>query len=268
MSPTTAESRYVFAALGDRVGDQAASRSAAYDPFTIERLAATGLTDGWHCLEVGAGEGEIARWLAERTAPGGRVLATDLAPERIPEVPGLRAMRHDITRDPLPEGEFDLAHARLVLQLLPDRAAVLARLLTALKPGGWLQVDEFDVSYGPVLTAPDAASAELYETFLAAKNRAFAAAGGDPQWGRKAAAELRAAGFCAVDPQPRVVLWRAGHPGLELLVSHTRTLRHRLLEQGLTDRQLDAVRAVMRHPEFSAASCAMYSVQARRPAFT
>ncbi|MFI9269717.1 class I SAM-dependent methyltransferase [Kitasatospora sp. NPDC052896] len=261
-----AEPEYAFGDLGDAVRDQAASRSAAYDPFTTERLAATGLGAGWHCLEVGAGEGEIARWLAERVAPGGRVLATDLFPERVPAHPNLRTERHDVGHDPLPEAAFDLIHARLVLQHVPNRRAALGRLLTALRPGGWLQIDEFDVSYGPVLTAPDEASARLYEDFLAAKNRAFERAGGRPVWGRECAAELHAAGFTAIDPQPRIVLWSAGHPGLELLVSHTRTLRERLLAEGLTDAQLAGVRAVMRHPGFRAASCVHYSVQARRPA--
>ncbi|MGF1428819.1 class I SAM-dependent methyltransferase [Kitasatospora sp. LaBMicrA B282] len=265
MSTTAPGAGYLFAELGDLVRHQAASRSAAYDPFTTERLAATGVGDGWHCLEVGAGEGEIARWLAARVAPTGEVLATDLTPERVAGAPGLRVERHDIARDPLPAGAFDLVHARLVLQLLPERRAVLERLRQALRPGGWIQIDEFDVSYGPVLTAPTEAAAELYRTFLTAKNRAFAATGAHPVWGREAAADLAAAGFTALDPQPRIVLWRAGHPGLELLVSHTRTLRDQLLAEGLTDGQLAEVRALLRHPGFAAASCVMYSVQARRP---
>ncbi|MEV7285058.1 hypothetical protein AB0O01_10950 [Streptomyces sp. NPDC093252] len=33
---------------------------------------------GMRCLEVGAGGGSIARWLAGRVAPGGSVLATDI----------------------------------------------------------------------------------------------------------------------------------------------------------------------------------------------
>jgi SAM-dependent methyltransferase len=262
---TTSASDYVFGGLGDGVRDQAASRSAAYDGFTTERLAATGLADGWACLEIGAGEGEIARWLAARVAPGGRVTATDLAPERVVPAPNLRVVRHDIGKDPLPEAEFDLVHARLVLQHVPDRTALLGRLLTALRPGGWIQLDEFDVSYGPVLTAPSARAAELYETFVAAKNRAIAAGGARPVWGRECAGELRAAGYTAIDPQPRIVLWQAGHPGLDLLVSHSHTLRERLLAEGMTDAQLAEVRELMRHPEFRAASCVMYSVQARRP---
>ncbi|WP_327067764.1 class I SAM-dependent methyltransferase [Kitasatospora sp. NBC_01302] len=256
---------YAFDNSSDHPVAQFACLAAAYDPFTIERLSATGVGEGWHCLEIGAGNGSVARWLADRVGPTGRVLATDLDIRRIPSHPGLVAERHDIVHDPLPQAAFDLIHARLVLQHLPERRAVLARLLTALRPGGWLQIDEFDVSYGPVLLAPDAGSAELYERFLAAKARLFDAAGGRAVWGRECPAQLREAGFTDLDPQPRVVLWQAGHPGLELLVSHLDGLRERLLAQGMTESQLDEVRTVMRHPEFRAVSPVVYSVHARRP---
>ncbi|GAB2687623.1 class I SAM-dependent methyltransferase [Kitasatospora kifunensis] len=260
-----AEPGYAFDNSSDHPIAQFACLAAAYDPFTIERLAATGVGEGWHCLEIGAGNGSVARWLADRVGPTGRVLATDVDIRRIPSYPAMTAERHDIVHDPLPAAGFDLIHARLVLQHLPQRRAVLDRLLAALRPGGWLQIDEFDVSYGPVLLAPDARSAELYERFLAAKARLFEAAGGRVVWGRECAAELREAGFTELDPQPKVALWQAGHPGLELLVSHLDGLRDRLLEQGLTAEQLDRVRVVMRHPQFQAVSPVVYSVHARRP---
>ncbi|MFB7570452.1 hypothetical protein [Streptomyces sp. NPDC056165] len=38
--------------------------AASLDPITIARLAGTGVTDGWRCLEVGAGGG-VATWLAD-----------------------------------------------------------------------------------------------------------------------------------------------------------------------------------------------------------
>ncbi|GAA1248181.1 methyltransferase domain-containing protein [Kitasatospora nipponensis] len=256
---------YPFDGHADHAAAQLDWLRAAYDPFTTERLAATGLRAGWHCLEIGAGNGSVAHWLADRVAPTGSVLATDLVPHRVPARPGMRVERHDIVHDPLPEGRFDLVHVRLVLQHLPRRAAVLAKLRGALRPGGVLQVDEFDVSYGPVLTAPDEDSARLYERFLAAKQRALEASGARVVWGRECPAELVAAGFTEVDPQPRITLWRAGHPGLELLVSHTHSLRERLLAAGLSEQDLVEVRAVMRDARFSAASAVFYSVQARRP---
>ncbi|PYC80525.1 SAM-dependent methyltransferase [Streptomyces tateyamensis] len=261
----TAAPGYAFAEAADLSEAQMRALSEAFDPFTTERLAGTGLAPGWRCLEIGAGGGTVANWLAPRVLPGGEVLATDVDTRRIRPVAGVRVLRHDIVHDPLPEGEFDLIHARLVLQHLPERLAVLDRLLGALRPGGWLQLDEFDVSYGPVLLAPSADAAELYEEYLAAKARALEVSGARAVWGRECAADLLAAGYDRIDPQPQVALWRSGHPGLALQLSHFDMLRERLLAQGLTDEQLERLRALLRDPQFAICSPVLYSVQARRP---
>ena len=55
-----------------------AGLEAALDPVTHERLAGLGVGPGWRCLEVGAGGGAVAFWLAKRVAPDGLVVATDL----------------------------------------------------------------------------------------------------------------------------------------------------------------------------------------------
>jgi hypothetical protein len=39
---------------------------AVFVPGTRACLLATGLRDGWRCLEVGAGAGSIARWVSRR----------------------------------------------------------------------------------------------------------------------------------------------------------------------------------------------------------
>ncbi|MBW4718441.1 class I SAM-dependent methyltransferase [Saccharothrix obliqua] len=253
---------YVFADHGVHAREQFRLLAEAYDPLTLDRLARTGVRAGWRCLEVGAGGGSVAHWLAWRT---GSVLATDLRPEHVPPAPGLTTVRHDVVRDPLPEGEFDLVHARLVLAHLPERDAVLRKLVRALKPGGWLQVEDFDKSYGPVLVAPDDEAAARYEAYLAAKERVFAAAGSDGEWGRKAAASMVAAGLVDVDPVPVTQPWRAGSPAVRLLVHHTHHLRDRLTAAGMTDDDLRRVRDVLADPGFRASSCVVYSVQGRRP---
>ncbi|MFL6126785.1 methyltransferase domain-containing protein [Actinophytocola sp.] len=235
------------------------------DPFTTERLAVTGVTRGWRCLEVGAGGGSVARWLADRVAPDGRVLATDIKPHHIRRVPGLDVRRHDITRDPLPRGEFDLIVTRLLLRHLPDRAAVLRRLLAALKPGGWLQIDEFDNSYVRPLLTPDPAASALFEAFMEAKDRVVVAAGNDIFLGRHIAGELRDLGMVDVDPCPRLWTWPGGSPGTRLLIHHSHALRDELLAAGMTDRQLEDVRALLADPGFVASSYVTYSVHARRP---
>ncbi|WP_246113394.1 class I SAM-dependent methyltransferase [Streptomyces montanus] len=256
---------YVFDNANTQAVEQHRCLAASLDPITTSRLAATGVRAGWNCLEVGAGGGSVARWLADRVAPAGEVVATDINPDHLRARPGLRVLRHDVVRDPLPEEAFDLVHARLVLLHLPEREAVLAKLVRALRPGGLLQLDEFDIDYGPVLLAPSRGAAELYERFLAAKARMFADAGADGSWGRHAAAAMRAAGLADIDPVPYLVPWRAGSPGVDLLIHHTHHLRDRFIAAGLTDAELADVREVMRHPDFRASSCAIYSVQGRRP---
>jgi SAM-dependent methyltransferase len=62
--------------------------------------------------------------------------------------PNLEVRRHDVATDPLPENAFDLVHARVVLQHVPPRDQAQARLAAALKPGGWLVVEDFDSRRG------------------------------------------------------------------------------------------------------------------------
>jgi SAM-dependent methyltransferase len=197
-------------------------------------------------------------------APGGSVLATDLDPRDLAPGPGLEVAALDVARDPLPEAAYDLVVARLVLQHVPSRDAVLHKLVRALKPGGLLQIDEIDASYEPPLLTPDAEAEALYVRFLRAKTAALRAAGGDPHWGRKVPAALRAAGLTAVDVHLHIGVRHAQDPGLGLQLNHTRNLRDRLTEQGMTQEDLDRVARLMRDPSFRAASSVLYSVQGRR----
>ncbi|MEU8541409.1 methyltransferase domain-containing protein [Streptomyces sp. NPDC048717] len=246
--------------------DQQRCLAAAYDPVTLPRLAAAGAGPGWHCLEIGAGGGGIARWLAERVTPGGgSVLATDIDPRDLAPGPGLRVAALDVARDPLPDSAYDLVVGRLVLQHVPSRDAVLRKLVRALKPGGLLQIDEIDASYEPPLLTPDPAAEELYVRFLAAKTAAMRAAGGDPHWGRRVPAAMRAAGLTGIDVHLAIGVRRAEDPGLGLQLNHTRNLRGRLVAQGMTEEELERVGELMRDPSFRAASSVFYSVQGRRP---
>src|SRR3712207_3677967 len=83
-----------------------------YDPPTIRRLESIGVTRGWSCLEVGAGGGSIARWLAQHVEDIGRVVATDLDVGFLEDAAAanLEVWQHDITVDPLPSETFDLVH--------------------------------------------------------------------------------------------------------------------------------------------------------------
>ena len=80
------------------------------DPITTRRLTDLGVGPGWRCLDVGAGDGSVARWLAGQVGPEGRVVATDLEPRFLVGhgLPNLEVRRHNILEDELETAHFDL----------------------------------------------------------------------------------------------------------------------------------------------------------------
>jgi 2-polyprenyl-3-methyl-5-hydroxy-6-metoxy-1,4-benzoquinol methylase len=101
--------------------------------------------------------------------------------------------------DELEGAWFDVAHARAVLEHVPEREQALARMVAAVKPGGWLLIE--DIDFGGAM------STSLSQYFsspahAAAANRVFDAieavlvgAGSDPTFGKRLPTTLRAAGL-------------------------------------------------------------------------
>ena len=114
-----------------------------WDPATTERLAAAGVGPGWKCLEVGAGNGSIARWLRGRVGAAGEVVAFDLDTRFFAEEPGIEARQGDILSDDLEPDAYDLVHCRALLHHLPGRQhEALHRMVSALRPSGVLVATE------------------------------------------------------------------------------------------------------------------------------
>src|SRR3954452_15906451 len=140
--------KYVFDNAATQAQQRFESLEALYDDRTKRFLSATGVSQGWHCLEVGAGGGSVASWMADRVGATGRVLVTDIDPSHLSQLesvsrPNVEVQVHDVGVDAIPETTFDLIHARLVLIHVPQREAALARLVNALKPGGWIVVEDY-----------------------------------------------------------------------------------------------------------------------------
>jgi len=128
------------------------------DPQTIRVLEGRGVQADWRCLELGAGRGSVARWLAER-CPDGQVIAADLDPRLVVtgNLPNLTVLRHDATTDELDPASFDLIHCRAVLTHIPDRDRVLAKAATWLAPGARLVIEE------PIITPLGASSHAAFQ---------------------------------------------------------------------------------------------------------
>ncbi len=120
----------------------------AWDPYSVSRLCRLPFRDDWQCLDLGAGAGSIARWLAARTSRGSTT-ATDIDIRFLPaDAPRLRPLVHDVRHDDFPPESFDLIHARALLEHLPERTSVLARAVTWLKPEGFAAMESTDISPG------------------------------------------------------------------------------------------------------------------------
>ena len=145
-----------------------------FDPGTREHLDRLGVAPGWHVLEVGAGGGSIAAWLAHRVRPGGKVVATDVDTRYLRRLgePELEVLEQDVLTDELPADSFDLVHCRAVLVHLPDRGRALARMAGWVKPGGTLLVEEPWVDMG--LLSPDPVAVRATEALAETMDGGFA----------------------------------------------------------------------------------------------
>jgi ubiquinone/menaquinone biosynthesis C-methylase UbiE len=114
------------------------------DPATVRRLERVGVGSGWQTLEVGAGRGSIAVWLADRVGDQGRTVATDLDTSLLEELDDdrIEVVRHDVLLDDFPPASFDLVHCRAVLVHLSDPSGAVQRMASWLKTGGALVAEE------------------------------------------------------------------------------------------------------------------------------
>jgi SAM-dependent methyltransferase len=132
-----------------------------FDPATVERLERLGVTTGWHVLEVGAGRGSIAAWLARRVGAAGRAVATDADTHLLEQRPeaNLEVVRHDVLEDDFPPESFDLVHCRALLVHVADPEVAVRRMVRWLKPGGVLLAEEPWIDIGLLSPYPVAVRA-------------------------------------------------------------------------------------------------------------
>ncbi|WP_137127930.1 class I SAM-dependent methyltransferase [Roseomonas sp. HF4] len=123
-------------------------------PATELMLDLAEIGSGQRVLDVAAGAGDQTLQIAARVGPEGHVLATDIAPAILEFAAenarragfanvGTRAMDGEALD--VPEGTFDAVVSRVGLIYFPDRAAALASMKRALRPGGRVAV----IVYGP-----------------------------------------------------------------------------------------------------------------------
>jgi SAM-dependent methyltransferase len=258
-------SDYILANKGKEAPIRFAALAAIYDPQTIRHLETLGVACGWRCLEVGAGRGTIAKWLADRVAPTGHVLVTDIDTRFLDPLrsPALNVRAHDIGSDALPDAEFDLIHTRLVLMHVRERDTALARMVCSLKVGGWLLVEEYDSCSIP----PDPAlnSGEVLLKTHVAMLRLLEDGGVNRRYGRLLSGLLRESGLTSVGASAQLFMWQSGSPGIAMMRANFEQLREAMIEANyITPQQFDEDLARLNNPSFMMPSSILWSAWGRR----
>lgn len=239
--------------------------SGVLDELTTARLRQAGVPVGGRCLEIGAGNGSIAARLAEQVGAIGQVIATDIKTQHVRAYPGVEVLAHDICVDPLPEGLFDVIHARLVLAHLPARREILGRLTQALAPGGALLIEEWGARPGAVLAAPDPDAADLYARYQRALLDVFAAWGNDNSWAASVPAAMLDAGLVAVDTTAHARSWTGGSAGCRLPIAVSSELHEHLVDAGMPAADLARLRELLADPALVLLGNLTYSTVGHRP---
>ncbi len=239
-----------------------------FDGATVRNLKRVGVGAGWSCLELGAGAGSIAGWLCQQVGPAGLVLATDLEPHLLESMaaPNLKVERHNVLTDPLPDATFDLIHARALLWFLPDPKTVIRKMVSALKPGGWLLVEEPDY----ISATPDPSmtplAAALSKKGWDALLRHFRSRGYDTAMGRSLYHHVLASGLADIEAEGFVSMQLGGTPTARFWRVTFEQVQSDLLAAGLlTETEATDYRELLESENHRWLSITVMSVSGRRP---
>jgi SAM-dependent methyltransferase len=207
--------------------------SQLFDPVTFRHLAAVGLSAGWACWEVGAGGVSVPTWLAEQVGPSGRVVASDIDTAWMPaEGTAFEVLQHDVGVEQPPAGSFDLVHARLLLTHVPQRTEALASMVRALRPGGWLLIEDADPALQPLICPDESGPAEQLANRLRQGFRTLMAGrGAELAFGRTLPRLLREAGLDEVQADAYFPITSPACTALE--IATVQQIRDRLVAGGL-----------------------------------
>lgn len=153
-------------------------------------------------LDLGSGLGQLTRAMSAASGGAGRVVGIDLSPEQVDEANRLAREAGeqarvqfrvgDAVNPPLLEeewGTFDLAHARFLLEHVPDPEAVVRTMARAVRPGGRIVLEDEDHEILRIWPEPPGVMA-MWNAYI----QTYVRLGNDPHVGRKLVSLLHQAG--------------------------------------------------------------------------
>ena len=262
----TGDEGYLLDNQQAEAGQRFDALSQLFDPVTFRHLAAVGVSAGWACWEVGAGGVSVPAWLAEQVGPSGWVLASDIDTAWMPaEGAAFEVLRHDVGVEQPPAGGFDLVHARLLLTHVPRRIEALASMVRALRPGGWLLIEDADPALQPLICPDESGPAQQLANRLRQGFRTLMAGrGAELAFGRTLPRLLRGAGLDAVQADAFFPITSPACIALEIATVHQ--IRERLLAAGLaTEAEIEQHLTNVASGRLDLATAPLISAWGRKP---
>lgn len=240
---------YLFGTTSELAREQLDCLGSILDAPSQWCLERGGLSPAARCLDVGAGSGRIANWLAARTR---EVVALDLDTSGFPDpAPNVEVRQQDV-RDGV-DGPYDLIHARLVLMHLPERDQVFAGLVDALAPGGRIVIGDFTTRRLHPISTPSPEDEALWARMQYLSHEVGSPARGISfSWAGSTAARMRAAGLHDVHMMEYSETTAGGTDGCLLHRNLNRQAEPLLLSVGATPDEIGRYRELMTDPSFSA----------------
>lgn len=231
------------------------------DPQTMETLQKLPVNASWRCLDLGAGAGSIAYWLADRCRDG-HVVAADIDTRFLDRARphNLEVRQFDVGRDGFPRSSFDLIHARSLLCHVPARDTVLAQAVEWLAPGGWLVVGE------PYMFAPDTSPYPALRRFYRAVDQRWIAQGADLRWARRLPSLMALAGLRQLNVTTRSNCMGLGGVHDAFALATIRQIGGVMVKGGdITQVELDEMVALFDDPTFVDVRSVFISVWGQKP---
>lgn len=259
-------SEYVLDSGTDLGREQLEYLEELLDGPTAQFVESLGPPNGGRCLDVGAGNGSMTRWLACRVSSPDRVSTIDLEDAHLDVPPGVTVHRYDVN-DGLPTRDrFDLIHARLLLMHLRRRRDILAELAGALETGGRLVVADFAYTGVDVLSAPSPADEELFRRIVDVTiERVGVPAGIDYSWAGTVAEAMAGIGLEEIDTMTYHRTVRGGGRGMLLYGNYIAQVGSALLALGVTAGDLERFHELTRDPRLCVWWFPFHCTAARRP---
>ena len=260
------ESEYLLTNTHPATADRFDGLEITFDPISIGHLDRLGVGPGDRCLEIGAGGGSVARWLATRAGPSGHVVAVDLDTRWFVHdaATPVEVVQLDVVTDTIPAGPWDLIHERLVLQHIPARLDVLDELVARLAPGGWLLLEDFDTR-DVRTTDRSGPHHELIVRMAAAFNSLLAARGGANDFAAGALRHLRNRGLVDVSASGHVAFDTGGQGFARVMAANARQVRDGLVAIGIPPADIDELLDVLADPDTIVGTSVLISAWGRRP---